>query len=83
LPNITAFVHLHLSTLHNRYILVGLILSSTGVFKHFDNIHPINHLAEDHMLVVQEWRGRGCYKELATIGVWARILFLSVKSPFM
>lgn len=83
IPDITSFARLvlHLSTLHNSYILVGLVFSSTGVFQHLNNVYPINHLAEDHMLVVQEWCGRGCYKKLATIGIWARILLLLVRSP--
>lgn len=49
------------------------------MFKHFDDVHSINYLAKNHMFVVQKWGSRSCYKELATIGVRARILMLSVR----
>lgn len=71
---------LHLSALHNRYILVGFFLAGTSVFDHMNNLHPVNHLAKDHMLVVQEWCGCSCDKELAAIGVGARILLFSVNT---
>jgi hypothetical protein len=50
------------------------------VFQHLDNIHTINDLTKDHMLVIQEWCARGCNKELTTIGIWARVLFDSVNA---
>jgi uncharacterized membrane protein len=50
------------------------------MFQHLDNIHTINHLTKDHMLVIQEWCCRGRDKKLTTISIGARVLFVSVKS---
>jgi hypothetical protein len=71
---------LHLSALHNRHILVGLFFAGTSVLNHVYNVHAVNHLAKDYMLLVQEGGGCSCDKELAAVGVGARILPFSVNT---
>jgi hypothetical protein len=70
--------YLHLSTLHDRNILVRLISGSTCVFNHTNHVESINDLAEDNMFVVEKWSCGSCDKKLAAIGVWARVLLKSV-----
>lgn len=68
---------LHLSTLANHHIHIGNILplvSRLGVFHLLDYVHPVNDLAKDDVLVVEEGSGDGGDEELGAVGVGAGVL---------
>lgn len=65
---------LHFTTLDDRHVLVGFVPHRASLLNHAHNIHAVDDLTEDNVLVVQERRGRCGNEELATICVWARVL---------
>lgn len=65
---------LHFSTLHHGHILIRFVSSCAGILNHPHNIHSVNDLTKDHVLVVQERSRRCCYKKLTAICIWTRIL---------
>jgi len=64
----------HLPTLRNNDIRRRLLASKSGILHLPHDIHAIDNLAENDMLVVQERRGHGGDKELGAVGIWTGIL---------
>lgn len=64
----------HFTALHDGHILIGLVSRGPSVLNHANNVQAIDDLPKDNVLVVQEGRCRRGNKELAAIGVWARVL---------
>lgn len=62
---------LHLSTLHDGNILVGLVPGSPRILDHAHHVHAANDLAKHDMLVVEKGRRHGGDEKLAPICIWA------------
>ena len=71
----------HFPTLANGNIIHRLLVFGSRVFDLADNIHTIDHFAEDNVLVIQEWCFGSRDEELTSIGVRTGVLWsLSVKN---
>lgn len=76
---------LHLAALGDDHILVGLVLAAVarlGGFHHLDDIHAVDDLAEDDVLVVEERRRDGGDEELGAVGVGAGVLDFGVSETW-
>lgn len=69
--------HLHLAALGNGNVEVGHVLAAVaglGSLHLLDDIHAVDDLAEDDVLVVEEGRRDGGDEELGAVGVGAGVL---------
>lgn len=68
---------LHLSALSNHHVEIRNVLPAVPRLRRLHllhNVEPIDDLAEDDVLLVQEWRGHGGDEELRAVGVGAGVL---------
>ena len=81
LPFLCIRRQLHLTALSNYHIQVGDVLATVtrlGGLHLLNNVHAVDHLAKDDVLVVEEGGRDGGDEELGAVGVGAGILYSHV-----